>query len=291
MQCLKVRSQPQLTIKPFLKWAGGKRWLVSKHDAIFPKEYKRYFEPFLGSGAIFFSLAPSRAYLSDVNANLIEVYTAVRDDWRAVWNRLLWHSRHHNKEHYYGTRASKPGTAASRAAKFIYLNRTCFNGLYRVNRKGIFNVPKGTKNSVIFPDDSFEKIANLLRSAQIVCSDFEESIDKTGIGDFIYIDPPYTVKHNMNNFIKYNELLFSWEDQERLATAATKASKRGALVLISNADSKYIKRLYSNDEWNHIVLSRHSIIASAACKRQTTTELAIANYNLCKSQQNTALFQ
>lgn len=276
-------------VKPFLKWAGGKRWLVSDHRTVFPKSYNRYFEPFLGSGAVFFGLCPSHAYLSDANHGLIETYYAIRDDWRLVWERLLWHRQRHSKEHYYRIRTSKPRTAASRAARFIYLNRTCFNGLYRVNRQGVFNVPKGTKDTVTFPDDDFSTVANALRSAHLVCGDFEEVLYEAGAGDFVYVDPPYTVQHNQNNFIKYNERLFCWEDQERLAAAVGEVSRRGALVLVSNADSPSIKRLYSAAEWNYAVLRRHSVLAAVVCKRQITTELAIANYDLDVSEPASAV--
>ena len=253
---------------------------MSDHPTVFPKDYKRYFEPFLGGGAIFFRLRPSQAYLSDVNQDLIEAYCAIRDNWRSVWKRLLWHRRNHSKEHYYRTRASAPKSPASRAAKFVYLNRTCFNGLYRVNREGAFNVPKGTRDMVTFPDDDFAAVADVLQSVRLVCRDFEEALSEAGVGDFVYADPPYTVQHNQNNFIKYNERLFRWEDQKRLVKAATEASRRGALVLVSNADSPSIGELYSAAEWNRVVLHRHSLLASAACKRHTTTELAIANYDL-----------
>ena len=267
-------------VKPFLTWAGGKRWLVSGHRTVLPKAYKWHFEPFLGSGAVFFGLCPSRAYLSDANHALIETYCAIQDNWQSVWERLLWHQRRHSKEHYYWTRASKPRTVTSRAARFIYLNRTCFNGLYRVNRQGVFNVPKGTKENVTFPDDDFAMVAKALRSAHLVCSDFEEELHKARAGDFVYVDPPYTVQHNQNNFIKYNDRLFCWEDQKRLAAVIGEVSRRGALVLVSNANSPSIKSLYSAAEWNYVVLRRHSVLASAACKRQITTELAIMNYDL-----------
>jgi DNA adenine methylase len=267
-------------MKPFLKWVGGKRWLLSDHRTIFPKAYKRYFEPFLGSGAVFFGLCPSHAYLSDSNKDLIDTFCAIRDNWQLVWKRLLWHQRHHSSEHYYQTRASKPRTPASCAAKFIYLNRTCFNGLYRVNRNGIFNVPKGTKDTVIFPDDDFAAVSIALRDAQLAYSDFEETLHEANSGDFVYVDPPFTVQHNQNNFIKYNERLFCWEDQKRLAIAVGEASNRGALVMVSNADSPSIKSLYSDDRWNLLVLSRHSLLASEACRRQSITELAILNYKL-----------
>ena len=273
-----MNTQESLTLKPFLKWAGGKRWLIAYHACLFPTHYRNYFEPFLGSGAVFFHLSPRRAYLGDTNTELIETYQAIRDDWELVWKRLNWHRRRHSKEHYYATRASRPRTPTSRAAKLIYLNRTCFNGLYRVNQEGIFNVPKGTKDSVVFSDDDFAAVSRVLRKARLASCDFENTLSKAKAGDFIYVDPPYTVKHNQNNFVKYNERFFRWDDQKRLAAALGAASKRGALVLVSNADSPDIRKLYLGKDWRLQVLVRNSLLASSSTNRKKTTELAIVNY-------------
>ena len=274
--------------KPFLKWVGGKRWFAEKHRDILPQCYKRYFEPFLGSGAVFFRLLPKKSFLSDANPDLIAVYKAIRADWRNVWRHLLCHRRHHSKEHYYRTRSSGPRTPASRAAKFIYLNRTCFNGLYRVNQEGVFNVPKGTKESVVLPDDDFGAVAEALKGASLTCRDFGKALANTREGDFVYADPPYTVKHNMNNFVKYNESLFSWEDQQRLAAALTAASERGVMVMLSNADCPDVRALYPKSVWSFHVLTRASLLASSGSKRKTTTELAISNYTVEGANQETA---
>src|SRR5665213_1778605 len=141
----------EVDLLPFLKWAGGKRWLWKRNPELFAVKNSRYIEPFFGGGAIFFGLKPGKAVISDLNADLVATYLTVRNDWRGVWNRLRVHQKMHlvKNGYYYSVRESTPRSDAGRAAKFIYLNRTCFNGLYRVNLRGEFNVPKGTKEAVI----------------------------------------------------------------------------------------------------------------------------------------------
>jgi len=146
-------------MKPFLKWAGGKRWLVQRYPEIFDIAFDRYVEPSLGVGQSFFHLEPERSVISDVNPALINVYSALQSDYRRVWSHLLVHARNHNDAYYYEVRSKTFRSSASRAAQFLYLNRTCWNGLYRENLRGEFNVPRGTKNSVIFDDDDFAAIA------------------------------------------------------------------------------------------------------------------------------------
>lgn len=263
---------------PFLKWAGGKRWLVAKHSRLFPTITNRYIEPFLGSGAVFFHLEPAKAILSDLNEELIDTYLAIRDDSEGVQKALRAHHRQHDEEYYYKVREQNLRTPTTRAARFIYLNRTCFNGLYRVNLKGVFNVPKGTKENVIRPEDDFPAIAKLLRRPHILARDFSETISEAGEGDFVYVDPPYTVRHNKNNFIKYNEKIFSWSDQKRLAESLRKATKKGAQILISNANHSCISELYDDKVWTQLEISRHSILASKPEHRKGTSELIISNY-------------
>jgi DNA adenine methylase len=262
---------------PFLKWAGGKRWLVANHTSLFPTEYNRYIEPFLGSGAVLFHLFPKKAMLSDINSDLITTYIAIRDDWRGVQRELRKHQRLHSKTYYYQMRDYRPQTPVTKAAKFIYLNRTCWNGLYRVNLKGEFNVPIGTKTSVIAETDDFEGLAKFLKNKRIIVSDFETTIDKANEDDFVFVDPPYTVKHNFNGFIKYNEKLFSWEDQIRLRNAISRAVKRGAKVLISNADHECIRELYE-DVGSFLSLDRASIISGENEGRGRFSELLIRCY-------------
>ena len=196
-------------MEPFLKWAGGKRWLVEKQLSPIPIKFKRFCEPFLGSGAMLFHLEPKSAIISDINTELIETYRAIATDWESVYKVLLQYDKKHCKEFYYKIRSISPRKSFLKAARFIYLNRTCWNGLYRVNRKGEFNVPKGTKDRVILSTDKFKDVSDLLKRCSIQNSDFSSIIDETQKDDFLFVDPPYTIKHNNNGFIKYNENIFS----------------------------------------------------------------------------------
>jgi len=260
-------------LPPFLKWAGGKRWFALGHQII-KAPTGRYFEPFLGSAAVFFSLRPDRAVLSDMNSELINTYRAISEDWRSVEQKLHAHHRKHSKEYYYAMRASRPRSSTGRAARFIYLNRTCWNGLYRVNRKGEFNVPLGTKTSVVLDSDNFEAAAELLRRTVLVCGDFEQQIDLATHGDVVFADPPYTVKHKFNGFVKYNETLFAWKDQERLCAALRRAKERGAEVVLTNADHESIRELY-RDGFGIVEASRYSSIAGRGGTRGQYSELII----------------
>ena len=226
-------------MKPFIKWAGGKRWLVGEAGFSLPEFDGRYIEPFLGGGAVFFHTLPDSAILSDANSRLIETYNAIKSDWQRVYSALQQMQRDHSKEYYYIERARKRRTPYSRAAQFLYLNRTCWNGLYRENLKGEFNVPIGTKSKVIFENEDFSEISIALRDAEVICCDFEETIDRAGRGDLIFADPPYTVAHNLNGFVKYNQNIFSWSDQERLRDCLCSAASRGAQVVLGLLPEKW----------------------------------------------------
>lgn len=262
---------------PFLKWAGGKRWLADSYTHLLPLAFEGYYEPFLGSGAIFFSIRPDNAVLSDANEELIECYSALRDNWRSVERHLRNHQKHHCKEHYYRVRSNLPRTAPSRAARFIYLNRTCWNGLYRVNLRGEFNVPIGTKKNILLGTDQFESLAQLLHGTTLVASDFETVIDQAKAGALVFADPPYTVRHNMNGFVKYNEKIFHWDDQVRLRDCLVRASNRGCLICLTNANHPSIEALYK-DHFDLTVLSRNSVIAANSRDRGKYEELLITNY-------------
>lgn len=258
---------------PFLKWAGGKRWLVKNHSELFPNSYNRYFEPFLGSGAVFFHLKPKNAVLSDANPRLIETYQAIKENHKLIERYLLAHQNQHSKDYYYNIRAMKLRSKFTRAAQFIYLNRTCWNGLYRENKKGEFNVPIGTKSNVLLTSDNFENTAKMLERAELLPSDFEDIIDRSSDGDLIFVDPPYTVAHNCNGFIKYNQSIFTWDDQVRLSSTLNAASDRGAHIIMTNADHPSIRNLYK--QANIEVKSRSSIIGGRNSKRGKTSELFI----------------
>lgn len=262
------------SLTPPLKWAGGKRWLAKHHVGIFPSVFETYYEPFVGGAAIFFHLQPARAVLSDANQDLITTYVALRDNWFLVENALHYHARLHSKKHFYTIRQARPCNNVDIAAWFIYLNRTCFNGLYRVNRRGEFNVPKGSKERVIFPYDNFSELSKVLSRATISTSDFEQILDLAHRGDFVYVDPPYTVKHNINGFLKYNEEIFSWTDQERLCASVVRAAGRGVKILVSNADHSSVRDLYGG-VGKIMKIGRHSIIGGGAAYRSQTSEIAV----------------
>ncbi len=263
----------------FLKWAGGKRWLVDQHNRLFPYVYERYVEPFLGGGAVFFYLQPHNALLADSNEELINLYRVIQSSPSQLQALLRRYQQNHSPSFYYKTRRHRPSKRLQRAARFLYLNRVCFNGLFRVNLRGEFNVPVGTKTQVTYPSGYLKQISQILKPACIVAADFEDILDKTVAGDFVYVDPPYTVMHNNNNFVKYNDVLFSWADQVRLAACVRRASRRGALILVSNANHKSILKLYSGFGSNQ-VLTRASRLAGDPDARRMTSEVAFRNYSV-----------
>lgn len=263
-------------IAPFLKWAGGKRWFIHRHADLIPNNFNRYIEPFLGGGSVFFHLQPSYSLLGDTNPDLIAAYCGIKENWKGVVKSLKYHSRQHSEEYYYEIRKKHPKTIIQRASRMIYLNRTCFNGVYRVNLRGEFNVPRGTKDSVLLDKDRFSMMAKLLEGADIRHADFELLINEAQAGDFVFADPPYTVRHNFNGFVKYNEKLFSWQDQKRLAKALIRAKNRGVHVLSTNANHLSIRELYDDYEFKIITTSRYSPISASSEHRKQFDELIIS---------------
>ncbi|MDQ0421860.1 DNA adenine methylase [Peteryoungia aggregata LMG 23059] len=261
-------------LKPFLKWAGGKRWLFETGQFSLPKLHRRYIEPFLGGGAVFFENQPRNAMLSDANWRLIELYTVIRDELEEFELLVRQHASAHSKQYYYEMRSEDFKNPIRRAAQFFYLNRTCWNGLYRENLLGKFNVPIGTKQNVIFETDDFFAWSQALQGTTLLHRDFEEAIDEAEEEDFIFVDPPYTVRHNMNGFVKYNQNIFAWDDQIRLRDALVRASSRGAIFAMTNADHDSIRELYSGIGKQR-QLSRNSVIAGRAAHRGQSTELLV----------------
>ena len=258
-------------MKPFIKWAGGKRWLLAHPNFQIPPFEGRYIEPFLGGGAIFFHLAPRVAILSDANPKLITTYQAVKNDWRSVVDILSAMQERHSSSYYYAERERTYTALAHRAAQFLYLNRTCYNGLYRENLAGRFNVPIGTKTQVIMPDDDFEAASKLLQNATLAACDFEETLMEARKGDLVFLDPPYTTAHNVNGFIKYNQKIFSWRDQERLKSCVVAARDRGARIILTNANHSSILSLYETFG-SPKTLGRASVISGSNEARTKTTE-------------------
>lgn len=264
-------------MRPFLKWAGSKKWLVRKGVPSPRRGYYRYIEPFLGSGAVFFDTLPERALLSDSNAYLVNCFIQIRENWQGVHSAYQDLFSDHSEASYYKTRSELSAAGALGAAQFLYLNRTCFNGVFRVNLSGRFNVPIGSKISNPFKREDFEAWSVALAQAEIRNDDFEEVIDRAGIGDFIFIDPPYTVAHNKNGFIEYNEKIFSWEDQVRLAETVCKAQKRGAQFALTNANHVSVRELYG-DQFSVQEVDRRSAIAGDAGKRQMISEIVVTSF-------------
>ena len=272
-------------VEPFLKWPGGKRWLVHQYGTLFPSQHQRYLEPFLGGGAVFFYLTPHRAILSDTNRDLVNTYHCLKEHAKTIDKRLSDLQHKHSKTLYYRIRAMHPTAVIDQVVRFLYLNRTCFNGIYRVNLKGDFNVPIGTKDLVEYPKHYLQEIANCLCHASIQVADFEVTLDKAAFGDFVYVDPPYTVVHNNNNFVKYNANLFSWADQLRLASAIKRAARRGAAIMLSNADHHSVRDLY-RDFGYHYRVNHSSVLAADSLHRRKITELLITSYELRHGEQS-----
>jgi DNA adenine methylase len=261
-------------MRPFLRWAGGKRWLT-EHRSVSPSACVRIVEPFLGGGALFFSRDWQQAILADTNRFLINAYAHMQSDHARLFELVQEHFDLHSKDHYYRIRSRMGSRSVQDAADFIYLNRACFNGLFRVNLSGRFNVPIGTKVYELRKFSEFEEWSKRLKAAEIRLSDFEETIDACGEGDFIFADPPYTVNHNSNGFIEYNERIFSWDDQVRLHNCLLKASKRGAHFTLTNADHPTVRDLYDGCALQTI--ERGSEMAGRINARGRTTEVVITS--------------
>lgn len=255
--------------EPLLKWPGGKRALLPHLLPLIPSSFKRYIEPFFGGGALFFAIQPHKTFLSDSNPHLINCYIQVRDHPEEVIACL---KRHKNSEReYYKIRKREPKTPVSRAARLIYLATLSFNGIHRLNLKGQFNVPYGHKTHLQPCDPvKIRTISKALSSARFRCADFEESVKNAKRGDLIYFDPPYTVAHENNGFLKYNDKIFSWEDQVRLADLSRSLANRGCNVLVSNADNPSIRSLYKGFQVK--IVKRASVIAASDRYRRHITE-------------------
>ena len=265
-------------MQPFLKWPGGKRWLISKYSMIFPTEYNTYLEPFLGGGSAFFYLTPKQAIVSDINRDLINTYQIMRNSPVELSNILIKHQENHSAEYYYKIRNEVSQDTIERAARFLYLNRTCFNGMYRVNHDGIFNVPIGTRSRFVEDIDLFEQYSQVLKKAHIRSQDFTETIRQAGDKDLVFADPPYAIASKQNSFIKYNDKLFSWKDQSRLLKALVKARDRGALVICTNAFYPQLKEMYERNDFYTYSLNRFSSISGNSAGRGSLEELLITSF-------------
>ncbi|MFQ5691973.1 MAG: DNA adenine methylase [Nitrospinota bacterium] len=267
---------------PFLKWAGGKTRLLAQFEPFFPERIGRYAEPFVGSAAVFFHLAqrrqPSNVVLSDSNEELINVYRVVRDDVERLIPILERHRRSHGKAHYYRVRAVNPENLAptARAARLIYLNKTCYNGLYRVNARGEFNVPMGSyKNPKIFDAENLRRVSRALQGVDIRVRHFEAYVDLAKRGDFFYFDPPYHPISATSSFTSYTTGNFMEADQERLAEVYRALDRKGCRLMLSNSDCAFIRGLYRGFRLETVRARR--AINSNGGGRGEITELLVLN--------------
>jgi DNA adenine methylase len=263
--------------RSFLRWAGGKRWLLHHLPSILGGfKIHGYHEPFLGGGAVFFgSTTVGQVYLSDLNADLIETYVQVRDRPGDVAGFLEPHVN--TSEHYYEVRASESCNPAERAANFIYLNHTSYNGIYRVNLMGRYNVPYGRRLNAQIPSrDLLSAVSRKLQSAIVSASDFQAAVEFVRKGDLIFLDPPYTVAHNNNGFVKYNQRLFSFEDQTRLSEVIDAVRKRDAFYILTNAAHDSIATLFEKGD-RRLELTRGNSIGGYKATRGSATEYIFTN--------------
>lgn len=267
-------------ITPFIKWPGGKSWFINQLLEIIPTEYNNYYEPFLGGGSVFWGLRPQKALIADINEELINLYIIMRDKPDELKRMMKQHQKAHCQTYYYQIRENSCNTELEKAARFLYLNRTCFNGMYRVNKNGKFNVPIGTKNNCIYDIDLFDEYAQILKEVNILVDDFEKTIEKAHMGDLIFADPPYTSQKRQESFIKYNDKLFTWNDQERLFRCLKDAKRRGVIIILTNIDCKEIREMYIAGGFFIKDLKRASTIAGNAKKRGIITELLITSYEV-----------
>ncbi len=264
--------------RPFLKWAGGKGQLLSQYEPFFPPNFTTYYEPFLGGGAIFFRLSPHHAVLTDINPELVNVYCCVRDRVENLIKLLEQHQRFHSPEYYYQVRSQPGQTMVERAARFIYLNKTCFNGLYRENSKGQFNVPIGRyKAPRICHPELLRSVSQALRHTQIAEAKFDAVLQSAhNRHDFVYFDPPYYPISLTSRFTEYNRYAFNEADQIRLRDTFAELAQRGVKVMLSNSDCEFIRELYRDFHIYTITASRS--INSNAQKRGKITEVLVTSY-------------
>ncbi|MHA1679358.1 MAG: DNA adenine methylase [Promethearchaeota archaeon] len=264
-----------------VKWAGGKKQLLKQFEEHFPEKINRYFEPFVGGGAVFFfvkqKFKPNSIVLNDWNKDLVNVYKYVRDDVDLLISELEKHKDGYNKDYYYKIREefNKTKDPFKRATLLLFLNRTCFNGLYRLNSKGGFNVPIGRYiNPNIVRAEIMKQASELLKDADIRQGDFEKLLPLIKEGDFVYLDPPYHTE--VSGFTTYTERDFSPEDQKRLAEFCKKLHEKGAKFMLSNSNTKFTRNLYKDFDIQFVKARR--MINSVAEGRGEIKEIVVRNY-------------
>ena len=274
--------------KPFVKWAGGKRQLLAELEKNFPKQFGTYFEPFLGGGAVLFDLLAKKPNIkcsvSDLNSDLVLAYVTIRDKLGRLIESLENHSKNYHKDstnYYYEVRKQEPKSQIEKVSRLLFLNKTCFNGLYRVNSKGKFNVPLGRyTNPNIVNRENLITASKFLQSEKIKisCRDFESILKDAKKGDFVYFDPPYQPVSDTANFTSYTHRDFTEDDLQRLADLANQLNSKGAHVLLSNSNTKIVKKIFSSKKWKVKEIAVNRAINSNSQKRTGHKEVLIKNY-------------
>lgn len=275
-------------IPTFVKWAGGKKQLLEQFKPFFPRKINRYIEPFVGGGAVLFyiikNFKPKEVFIFDINEELINTYKVIKNDVENLIKELKKLKQLHNKETYYKIRAEDPKLLSplTRASRFIYLNKTCFNGLYRVNSKGGFNVPIGSyMNPLICPEENLREISKFLKNVEIINGDFEECLKYAKKEDFVYFDPPY-YPLKKSSFTTYTKDNFLEKEQGKLKEVFSKLDKKGCKVMLSNSDTKFIKDLYKKYKISFVRASR--MINCDGKNRGKINEIVITNYKTSQTK-------
>ncbi|ABK43792.1 DNA adenine methylase [Magnetococcus marinus MC-1] len=268
--------------KPFIKWAGGKQALAQKLIDYFPEKFNVYYEPFLGGGSVFFYIRPKSALLSDYNEWLVNTFQAIQKNWVTVYQNLV--EIENTKETFLHVRSIDPFSVDlfTRAAYFIYLNKTCFRGLFRVNKKGGFNVPYGSYQRRYADPDNLHAVANSIQGVDIQAVDFEMALGNTKKGDFVYLDPPYYKFGGYSDFNRYTDQQFNEGDHYRLASVCYELSRKGVYWAQSNSNTPFIRSLYAEDSIIEIPARREINLNSGA---RNITELLITNYEVANKMQ------
>lgn len=266
-------------VKPFLRWAGGKTWFTKHIENYIPKDFNDYYEPFVGGGSVFFYLKSkgfikNKAYLSDSNSDLINTYKILKSHSNDLFKILKTHID--SEDEYYRMRSTDFTDKIEKAAKFLYLNKTSFNGIYRVNRNGKYNVPYGRRNlNILYDFEHLKDISNALKNTYLSIQDFKQRCKLIKKNDFVFIYWPYTVAHEKNGFIQYNQSIFSWNNQLQLSKLTDELNEKEIHFLVTNAYHDCIKEIYKVGTQEK--LSRVSTIGGIGAKRAKYKEIIITN--------------
>ncbi len=290
-----MKSDNTKKAKPFLKWVGGKGQLLSQFESLFPKKFNSYFEPFIGGGAVFFSINPKKAHINDINKTLTQTYIHIKDNvdtliksLKKLENEFLKKDEIARKEFYYSLREKYNSLSHEDFEKslyFLFFNKTAFNGVYRENSKGGFNVPMGNyKNPKIVDEENLKNVSEILSNTKITSGSFVDAVKNAKAGDFVYFDPPYHPLSETSSFTSYSKDSFSKDDQIKLRDLFIELDKKGVYVMLSNSSSPFIKEIYSGYRQIPVYASR--MINSKADKRGKISEVVIVNYDPKSNPQN-----